>query len=84
MGVQTDKNKLLITKPKTFHFDLPKDFDYNLKHKIDNVMKYFELLTKQRIKKMRFGNYCPNISMETIFMNTENSKRNVFLTFCRD
>ena len=25
---------------------------------------------------MRLGNYCPNISMETLFMNTENSKRN--------
>ena len=25
---------------------------------------------------MRLGNYCPNISMETIFINTENSKTN--------
>ena len=25
---------------------------------------------------MRLGNYCPNISIKTIFMNTEKSKTN--------
>ena len=27
-------------------------------------------------QKTRLVNYCPNISMETIFMNTENGKTN--------
>ena len=30
---------------------------------------------------MRLDNYCPNISMETTFMNTENSKTSLFIAF---
>ena len=41
MGVYLRDNKLVITtEPKTFHFNLPKDVDTNLKHEIDSVIKY--------------------------------------------
>ena len=67
------ENKLVITtEPKTFYFDLPKDGGINLKHGIYSIIKH-KHLADHKIK-MRLGNYYPNIRMETIFMNTENSK----------
>ena len=66
-------NKLVIkTEPKTIYFDLSKNADNNLKYQIDFAMKYNGLSAEHT----RLFNYCPNISMETIFMNTENSKVN--------
>ena len=36
MGVIIKRNKLIIiTEPKTFHFDLPKDVGNNLKHEFE-------------------------------------------------
>ena len=52
-----------ITEPKTIHFDLPKDVNNNL-----NFINAFY--------KTRLMDYCPNLSMETIFVKTENSKTN--------
>ena len=39
MGVQIDNN-LVIIEFKAFHFDLSKDVDKNLKHKIDLIIKH--------------------------------------------
>ena len=46
MGVHSENNKLAITtEPKTFHFDLSKDVDINLKHEIHFIIKHNELLS---------------------------------------
>ena len=44
-----------------------------MKHEIYFVIKYNELLVECTIK-MKLVNSCPNLSTETIFLNTENSK----------
>ena len=54
---------------------MPKDVDENLKREIEFIIKSNESLA-EIIIKTRLNNYCYNISMETIFMNTENSKTN--------
>ena len=68
-------NMIVIREPKRFHlnFDLPKDVKKNLKHEIKFNIKRNKSLVENKIKK-RLNNYCPNISMKTIFMNTRNSK----------
>ena len=63
------------TGHKTFNFDLPTDVEKNTKHENDSIIKHTELFAEHTIKR-GLGSYCPNISMETIFMNTENSRRN--------
>ena len=72
-----EKNMIVMGDPKTFYFDFdwPKDVDENLKHEIEFIVKSNESLAENKLK-MRLNIYCPNISMETIFMNTENSKTN--------
>ena len=51
MGVQiADNNFVITTKPKTFHFDLPKDAAINLKHEMYSIIKYNELLAEHTIK----------------------------------
>ena len=40
-----------------------------------NIIRHNGSLAEQRVKK-EIDPYCPNISMETIFMNTESSKTN--------
>ena len=69
---------IMIRDPKTFDFDFywPKDVHENLKHETEFIIKSNELLAENTVKKTRLKNYCPNISMETISMNTENSKTN--------
>ena len=63
-------NKLEITtERKNFYFDLPQDAAINLKHEAYSVIKLIDFT-------IRLDNYCSNISMETILMNTENSKTN--------
>ena len=52
---------------------MPEKGDSNLKHEIDFSVKHNEILG-EHTKKTRLANYCPNTSMETIFMNAENSK----------
>ena len=65
-------NKLVITtEPKTIHFDLSKNVDNNLKYQIHFIMKYNDLLAEHT----KLVNYCPDISMETIFMNTEQQSK---------
>ena len=58
-----------------FDFDWPRNVDENSKHEIQFIIKSNESLAENK-KKKKLNNYCPNISMETIFMNTENSKKN--------
>ena len=72
-----EENMIVIRDPKTFYFDFdwPKNVDENLKHEIEFIIKTNESLAVIKWKK-RLNNYCPNISMETIFMNTENCKTN--------
>ena len=51
IGVHTGDNKLVITTGhKSFHFNLPKDVDYNLKYKTDFIIQHYELLLELRIK----------------------------------
>ena len=68
---------VVVREAKTFYFDFnwPKDADDNFKHKIEFIRKSNECLPDNNIKKTRLNNYCSNISMETIFMNTENKKK---------
>ena len=84
MGVYIDLNKTVIIN---FGFDLPKSFEEHLEHEIDSIIRRNGFLAEQRIKT-RLTNYCLNISMETIFMNTENSKTNephkLFITCYKD
>ena len=47
---------LKIREPKTFDFDWPKDFDENLKHEIEFIVKINESLAEN--KKRRLNNYC--------------------------
>ena len=73
MGVIINDNKLvIITEPKTIHFSFSKKIDNFLKHEINLIIKHNEFLAEHPIK-MSSVNNCPNISMETIFINTENS-----------
>ena len=74
--LQMEDNELIITaEPETFHFDLPNSLGVNLKHETDIIIKYNELLPKRTIKN-EVRQLRPNRSMETIFINTKNSKTN--------
>ena len=69
-------NRVVITtEPIPFDFDLPNDFGINLKHEIYSIKKHNERLSEHAIKK-EIRHYCPNIRMEKIFMNKENSITN--------
>ena len=70
-----EENMIVIRDRKTFCFNFHwlKDFNENLKHGIEFVIKSNESLAENKI---RLNNYCSDKSMETIFMNTENSKAN--------
>ena len=76
MGECIVDNKLVITtEPKSFCFDLPKDAENNLEHEIYSIIKHKKLLAEHKIKN-EVRSYCPNKSMDTTFMNMENSKKN--------
>ena len=50
MGVHIEDNKLvIITEPKTFRCDLPKNVG-SLKHEMDFIIKYNEFLDEHTIK----------------------------------
>ena len=54
---------------------MSKDVNKNLNlHEIEFIIKRNETLTEYKIKNKIMTNYCTNISMEIIFMNTEKSK----------
>ena len=43
MGVHVEENKLvIITEPKTTHFDWPRDITNSLKHETDSIIKHYE------------------------------------------
>ena len=73
----TEKNMFVIKELQNFNFnfDLPEDVDRNLKHEIEFIIKTNESLAENK-KKTILNNYCQNISMEKIFVNTANSKTN--------
>ena len=68
---------LVKREPKTFHFkfDLPKNVDKNLKHEIEFIIKRNESSAECKIKN-EIDHYWLNVSMEMVFMNTENNKTN--------
>ena len=72
-----EENMIVIKDPKTFcfNFDLPKDVDENLKYEIKFIIKSNESLAKIIIKN-DIEQLLLKYKMETIFMNTENSKMN--------
>ena len=75
MGVCIRDNKIVITaEPKTFHFDLPKDASISLKHETYSIIKHNKVLTEHTIKS-EIRQLLSNISIQTIFMNVENSKK---------
>ena len=48
MGLYIDDNKLvIITEPKTIHFDSNVETNNNLKHKINHIIKCNEFLTEK-------------------------------------
>ena len=71
-----EENMLMIRDPKSlfFNFDWPKNVDENLNGEIKFIIKINELLVgnkiKNKIEQLLFK------YMETVFMNTENSKSN--------
>ena len=73
---------IVIRDSKTFHFhfDWPKDVDNNLKHEIEFIIKSNEFLAENKIEN-EIEQLFSNIRMETIFMNTENSKKKDPLKF---
>ena len=76
MVVCIGDNKLLVTtESKNFYFDLYKDVNNNLKHKMYYVIKHSEHLADHTIKN-KIRQFCPNISIKTTLMNTKNSKMN--------
>ena len=66
-----EENRIVTRDYKTFYFefDWPKDVDGSLKHKIEFIIKSNESLAENKIRKAKLSNYCPSISMETIFMS---------------
>ena len=77
MYIEDDK-LVLVTKPKTVHFNLTKDA-WDLKCEIDSTMKHNEVSAEHAIKK-RLDDYCSNLSMETIMMDTKKKQKRVDLT----
>ena len=78
MAVHIEDNKLaIITEHKNFHFNLHKYVSKNMKHEINSIIKHNKFLAEHTIKIIIIIiiiYYYYNISTETIFMNTENSK----------
>ena len=59
MGLHSSSNKLvIITEPKSFHFDFPKHGGKSLKHETDSTIKQNEFLaehtTKSEISRLLF------------------------------
>ena len=86
MEVYIDSIKLLIiSEPKSLHFDLSKDVDNNFNYEIESIIKHNEFLAELK-EETRLVNYSPNKSMATKIMNTETVKpinrTNLFST-CR-
>ena len=77
-NIMIEEDRIVTRDPKTFcfNYDLPKDVDNYLKGETECVIKSNKSLSEIIIKETRLYNYCPNISMEIILMNTENSKTN--------
>ena len=73
-----EENRIVTRDYKTFYFefDWPKDVDGSLKHKIEFIIKSNESLAENKIRIAKLSNYCPSISMETIFMSMNNGKTN--------
>ena len=74
-----EENMIVIWDPKTFcfNFDWQKYVDENLKHEIEFIIKSNESLAENKIK----NEIEQNISMETIFMDIENTKTNEDITY---
>ena len=75
---------ILIRDPKIFCFNFywPEDVDDNLKHEIEFIIKSNESLAENKIKneiEQLLLKYKHGISMETIFMNTENKMNHINL-----
>ena len=75
MRVYIEENVLVIKEPKNFNLKLSKDVNKDLNlHEIEFIIKRNENLAEYKIKNKIMTNFCPNISIEIISMNTENSK----------
>ena len=79
MRVYIGHYKLAITAgPKNFSFDLPKNVYKHLKRESNSIIKHNGFLSEKIKNEIR--QFCPTVSMETIFMNTGYSKSNLYLT----
>ena len=65
MEVIIKDNKFVFINKTNF----PKNVDNNLYHEIDFIIKRIEFLA-EHTKKVKLVDYCPSISVGTIFMNT--------------
>ena len=70
-----EENVIVIRDPKSFYFvfDWPKNVNDNLKHETEFIIKSNESLAENK-RKEKIEQFLLNVSMEIIFMNTENSK----------
>ena len=63
------------TETKIINFHLSKNVGKSLKDEIDSIINHKELLAGHAIKT-RLHNCCPNLVMQRVLMNKENSKMN--------
>ena len=71
-----EESIVVIRKLKTFYFDFhwPKDADKNFKHEIKFLIKSKKFLAAENKIKNNIEQFLSKYNMETIFINTENSK----------
>ena len=56
MGLYIWDNKIFITtRAKPFHFDLPRDVDNDMMHKIEYTINHQEYLAEHKIKKRDYA-----------------------------
>ena len=70
-----EENVIVIRDPKSFYFvfDWPKNVDDNFKHETEFIIKSNESFAENKTKE-KIEQFLLNVSIEIIFMNTENSK----------
>ena len=71
-----EENVIVIRDPKSFYFvfDWPKNVDDNFKHETEFIIKSNESFAENKTKE-KIEQFLLNVSIEIIFMNTENSKK---------
>ena len=69
-----------MTSPRTICFQLLIEVTKSLKYEIKFITSCKETLAEYTIK-FELANYCPNISMKTIFINMKNGSLNYCIRY---